>query len=48
MSRILIIETSLRNKSNSDILAEKFAEGARAAGSDVEVISLKGKKSLSA
>lgn len=44
MSRILIIETSLRNKSNSDILAEKFAEGARAAGSDVEVISLKGKK----
>lgn len=44
MSRVLIITTSIRAKSNSDILAEKVAEGAREAGHDVEVISLKGKK----
>ena len=44
MSRILIITTSLRTKSNSDILAEKVAEGAKAAGHDTELISLKGKK----
>ena len=30
--KILIIETSLRAKSNSDRLAESFAEGAKAAG----------------
>ena len=44
MSKILVITTSLRAKSNSDILAEKLAEGARDAGHEVEVISLKGKK----
>ena len=43
MSRVLIIETSLRAKSNSDILAQKAAEGAKDAGHEVEVISLKGK-----
>ena len=42
--KILIIETSLRAGSNSDILAENFASGARDAGNEVEVISLKGKK----
>ena len=42
--KVLIIETSLRAGSNSDILAESFAKGAREAGNDVEVISLKGKK----
>ena len=41
MSRVLIITTSIRAKSNSDILAEKVAEGAREAGNDVEVLSLK-------
>ena len=41
--KILIIETSLRAKSNSDRLAESFAEGAKAAGNDVEIISMKGK-----
>ena len=42
--KVLIIETSLRSGSNSDILAESFAKGAKDAGNDVEVISLKGKK----
>ncbi len=43
MSRILIITTSLRAKSNSDILAGHLAAGARDAGHQVECISLKGK-----
>ena len=43
MSRILIITTSLRAKSNSDLLAEQAAAGAKAAGHQVECISLKGK-----
>ena len=43
MSRILVISTSLRAKSNSDILAEHLVDGARAAGHEVECISLKGK-----
>ena len=43
MSKVLIITTSIRARSNSDIVAEKVAEGARAAGHDVEVVSLKGK-----
>lgn len=42
MSKVLIITTSLRAKSNSDLLAEKVAEGARTSGHDTEVISLKG------
>ena len=41
--KVLIIETSLRPNSNSDKLAESFAEGARAAGNEVEIVSLKGK-----
>ena len=44
MSRVLVISTSLRAKSNSDILTEKLIEGAKAVGHDVEHISLKGKK----
>lgn len=44
MSNVLVITTSLRAKSNSDILAEKLAEGAKSAGHDVEMISLKGKE----
>ena len=43
MSNVLIISTSLRAKSNSDILAEQLAAGARDAGHQVEQISLKGK-----
>ena len=44
MSKVLIITTSLRAKSNSDILAERAAAGARDAGHDAELISLKGKE----
>ncbi|MBR6128501.1 MAG: flavodoxin family protein [Bacteroidaceae bacterium] len=43
MKRVVVISTSLRRGSNSDMLAEKFAEGAKAAGNDVEKISLVGK-----
>ena len=40
---VLIISTSLRGVSNSDILANECAKGAKEAGNNVEVISLKGK-----
>ena len=43
MSNILVITTSLRAKSNSDVLAAKLVEGAGSAGNNVELISLKGK-----
>ena len=43
MSNVLIITTSLRAKSNSDILAEKLIAGAKDAGHQLEHISLKGK-----
>ncbi len=41
---VVVISTSLRANSNSNALAESFANGAKAAGNRVEVISLKGKK----
>ena len=44
MSKVLIISTSLRAKSNSDILTERLIAGARDAGHEVEQISLKGKE----
>ncbi len=43
MSKVLVISTSLRAKSNSDILAESLIQGAQDAGHQVEHISLKGK-----
>ena len=43
MSNVLVITTSLRAKSNSDILAGRMMAGARDAGHTVEHISLKGK-----
>lgn len=43
MKKVLIITSSLRGRSNSDILAAAFAEGAREAGHEVTEISLKGK-----
>lgn len=43
MKKVLIITSSLRGRSNSDILAADFAEGAREAGHEVTEISLKGK-----
>lgn len=44
MSKVLIITTSLRAKSNSDALAERVAAGAKNVGHDVEIISLKSKE----
>lgn len=44
MSKVLVITTSLRAKSNSDILAEELIRGAKDAGHEVEKISLKGKE----
>ena len=43
MSSVLVISTSLRAKSNSDILTDYLIAGARDAGHQVEHISLKGK-----
>lgn len=43
MKKVIVISTSLRVGSNSDILADKFTEGALHAGHDVEKISLAGK-----
>ena len=44
MSKVLVISTSLRAKSNSDILTERLINGAQDAGHEVEHISLKGKE----
>ncbi len=44
MSKVLVITTSLRAKSNSDRLAEELIRGAKAAGHEVEQISLKDKR----
>ncbi len=41
--KVLVISTSLRAKSNSETLADAFADGAKAAGNKVEKISLKNK-----
>ena len=43
MKKVIVISTSLRHGSNSDILADKFVEGAKTAGNEVEKISLVGK-----
>ena len=44
MKKVIVISTSLRHGSNSDLLADQFAAGARAAGHEVEKISLVGKQ----
>lgn len=44
MKKVLIISTSLRGCSNSDILAKECERGAREAGNEVEYITLKGKQ----
>lgn len=41
--KVLVLSTSLRQKSNSDALAEAFMRGAKEAGHEVEKISLRGK-----
>ena len=43
MKKVIVISTSLRHGSNSDMLADQFVEGAKSAGNDVEKISLVGK-----
>lgn len=43
MKKVIVISTSLRVDSNSDMLADKFIEGAQAAGNEVEKITLSGK-----
>lgn len=43
MKKVIVISTSLRHGSNSDMLANQFVEGAKAAGNEVEKISLVGK-----
>lgn len=40
---VLVISTSLRNRSNSEALADAFIRGAQAAGNTVEKLTLKGK-----
>ena len=44
MKKVVVISTSLRAGSNSQVLAEQFAEGAKATGNEVEFISLRGKE----
>ena len=44
MSKVLVITTSLRSRSNSDRLAEEMIRGAKEAGHEVEHISLKNKQ----
>ena len=44
MKKVVVISTSLRPGSNSNALAEQFAEGAQTAGNEVEFISLRGKE----
>lgn len=41
--KVLVISTSMRERSNSEALADAFIEGAKAAGNDVEKVSLRGK-----
>lgn len=41
--KVLIISTSLRGRSNSEILSRECEKGAKEAGHDVEFLSLKGK-----
>lgn len=43
MKKVIVISTSLRVGSNSDMLADNFIEGAQAAGNEVEKITLSGK-----
>lgn len=44
MKNVLVISSSLCQRSNSDALADAFAQGAAEAGNKVETISLKGKE----
>lgn len=41
--KVIVLSTSLRSNSNSELLAKSFVEGARDAGNEVEYITLKNK-----
>jgi len=41
--KVVVLSTSLRANSNSELLAKSFVEGAKEAGNEVEYISLKNK-----
>lgn len=43
MKKVIVISTSLRHGSNSDMLAEQFIEGVKATGNRVEKVSLAGR-----
>ena len=43
MKKVIVISTSFRAGSNSDMLADQFIEGAKSVGNEVEKISLAGK-----
>lgn len=43
MKKVLVISSSLRDRSNSEALADEFARGASDAGNEVVKITLKGK-----
>ena len=44
MKKVLVISSSLRKNSNSEQLAVSLAEGAKSAGNEVEVVSLRDKE----
>ena len=44
MKKVLVISSSLRKNANSEQLAASFAEGARAAGHEAELVSLREKE----
>lgn len=44
MKRLLVISSSFREGSNSDLLAREFMRGAIEAGNEAEIVTLKGKK----
>ena len=39
--KVVVLSTSLRNNSNSELLAKSFVEGAKKSGNEVEYITLK-------
>jgi len=43
MKKVLIISTSLRAGSNSELLAHEFEKGAKISGNSVDFVSLKDK-----
>ena len=44
MSRVLVISSSLRHRSNSELLAKEFAKGAQSGNHTVEFVSLRDKQ----